>query len=163
VSEAWVINASPVILLAKAGLIDCVPSLVGAFVIPEPVVIEVLSAGRDDAASLWLKQVGKQFVRPAVVELPSVSEAAIGAGERSVISWAVANPGFVAVLDDREARAIARRLNIRVLGTVGVVLRLKATGQISEVKAHLLKIKQAGGFISDGLFNEALRLAGEKP
>jgi predicted nucleic acid-binding protein len=163
VSEAWVINASPVILLAKAGLIECVPSLVETFVIPEPVVAEVVSIGRDDAASLWLSQGGKQYVRPAVAELPTVSEAAIGAGERSVISWAVANSGYVAVLDDREARAVARRLNVRVIGTVGVVLRLKTAGQISVVKTHLLKIKQVGGFVSDELFCEALRLAGEKP
>jgi hypothetical protein len=37
VSESWVINASPVILLAKAGLMERVSSLAETFVVPEPV------------------------------------------------------------------------------------------------------------------------------
>ena len=79
--ESWVINASPVILLAKVGLIDRVP---------------------------------------------------------------------------------AKELNIPMLGTVGVVLRLKKAGLISEVRPHLLKIKNVGGFIGDELFREALLRAEEQ-
>jgi hypothetical protein len=40
-SEAWVINASPVILLAKAGLMECVSSLAETFVVPKPVADEL--------------------------------------------------------------------------------------------------------------------------
>jgi predicted nucleic acid-binding protein len=161
VSESWVINASPVILLAKVGLMDSIPALAETFVIPQPVVDEISSV-HNDAAALWLNGAGKQFVRPAVTELTGLAGSEIGAGERSVISWAVANPGFIAVLDDREARNIAQRLGVRILGTVGVVLRLKKAGLISEVKTHLTRIRTAGGYISDELFREALRTAGEQ-
>ena len=123
-SESWVINASPVILLAKAGLIKLVPSLAENFVVPEPVVEEILKV-RGDAAANWLNDAGKQFIRPAVRELEELSGSEIGLGERAVISWAAVNRGFVAVLDDREARVIAQRLGVGVVGTVGVVLRLK--------------------------------------
>ena len=112
-SELWVINASPVILLAKVGLIERIPSLAGTFVIPEPVVTEILSVRGEDAAARWLKAAGKQFVRPAVVELSALAGSEIGAGERSVISWAAAHPGFLAVLDDHEARVIAQRLGVK--------------------------------------------------
>jgi predicted nucleic acid-binding protein len=161
VSESWVINASPVILIAKVGLMDCVPALPETLVIPQPVVVEILSI-HNDAAALWLNGAGKKFIRPAVAELTDLAGSEIGAGERSVISWAAAHRGFIAVLDDREARNIAQRLGIKILGTVGVVLRLKRAGLISEVKSHLVKIRTAGGFISDELFREALRTAGEQ-
>jgi len=161
VSESWVINASPVILLAKAGLMERVPSLADRFVVPQPVVEEILRV-RDDAAARWLRGPGKQFIRPAVAELAELADSEIGSGERSVISWAAADRGFIAVLDDREARVIAKGFGTKIIRTVGVVLRLKKAGLISEVKPHLQQIKNAGGYIGDGLLREALRSAGEE-
>jgi len=86
----------------------------------------------------------------------------MGSGERAVISFAAEISGFVAVLDDLEARVIARRLGIKTLGTVGVVLRLKKAGLIAEAKSHLQQIRKVGGYMSDELFHEALRQVGEQ-
>jgi predicted nucleic acid-binding protein len=160
VFESWVINASPIILLAKVGLIERVPGVAESMVVPQPVVEEILRA-RGDAAARWLSGAGRQFIRPAVAELTELSGSEIGSGERAVISWAAAHRGFSAVLDDREARTIARRLGIKIIGTVGVVLRLKQAGLIHEVKPHLMQIKQVSGYISDDIMREALRSAGE--
>jgi predicted nucleic acid-binding protein len=93
--------------------------------------------------------------------LPALSSSGIGAGERAVISWAAANRDFTAILDDHEARIAAQRLGIKMLGTVGVVLRFKHAGLIPEAKIALLKIRSSGGFMSDALLHEALRRAGE--
>lgn len=142
---------------------DRVAKFAGTLVIPEPVKAEILGSHHNDAAARWLQGKGLSLVRPAVIETSALSGSAIGDGERSVISWAVAHKDFVAVLDDREARIIAQRLGVKVLGTVGVVLRLKSAGLIAEVKPHLSKIRQVGGFVSDELFHEALRCAGEQP
>lgn len=140
---------------------ELVPSLIESFVVPQPVAEEILRVD-GDAAALWLNQAGKQFVHPAVVELAELFGSEIGSGERSVISWAAVHRNFIAVLDDREARTIAQRLGIKVIGTVGVVLRLKKAGLVSEVKSHLMEIKKVGGYISDELLREALRSAGEQ-
>lgn len=161
--ESWVINASPVILLAKVGLIEHVPKLAETLVVPQPVVTEILSHRERDAAAIWLETAGKNFVRPAVAELRQLSTTAMGLGERAVISFAAANSGFIAVLDDLEARATAHRLGIRTLGTVGVVLRLKNAGRIADAKSHLQQIRRVGGYMSDELFREALRQVGESP
>jgi predicted nucleic acid-binding protein len=162
VSKAWVINASPVILLSKAGLIHHVPGIARPLVIPEPVAAEIRLGGETGLAVKWIEGAGKQFISPSVKELAELMQAGIGPGERSVISWAVANRGFVAVLDDSEARRVARRLGVPVLGTVGVVLELKAAGIIPEIKVYLMEIRRVGGYMSDALFNEALRRAGEQ-
>jgi predicted nucleic acid-binding protein len=161
VAESWVINASPVILLAKAGLIDYVPSLAQPLVIPEPVAEEIRQCRSIDLAVTWINGAGQRFIQTAVKELAALVDSDIGPGERSVISWAAANPNFVAVLDDYGARVVAQRLGVRLLGTVGVILELKKAGLIGEVKSHLLEIQRVGGFIGDELFREALRRAGE--
>jgi predicted nucleic acid-binding protein len=163
VSESWVINTSPTIVLAKAGLMDLVPRLVSRLVIPEPVALEIRHARRDDLAVRWLDGPGTAFIEPAVPELSSLSASQIGAGERAVISWAGSRAGFAAVLDDREARQIAAQLGVRVLGTVGLVLRLKKAGLIPAVRPRLLALRAAGAYIGEDLFAEAIRLAEEQP
>jgi predicted nucleic acid-binding protein len=162
VSKPWVINASPVILLSKAGLIHHVPAVARPLIIPEPVAAEIRQCREVDVAVNWIQGGGKQFIRPPAKELPELAQAGIGPGERAVISWAAANSGFIAVLDDSEARLLARRLGVPVLGTVGVVLDLKAAGLIPEIKSYLLEIRRVGGYMSDALFEEALRRAGER-
>ena len=161
-AESWVINASPVILLAKVGLIVHVPQLTESIIIPEPVAEEIRKCRTVDAAVSWINGTGRQFVRAAVEELAVLRETGIGPGERSVISWAAKNPGFVAVLDDSEARAAAQRFGVRVRGTVGVVLEMKKRGLIPEVNAPLTQIRRVGGYMSDELFREALHCAGER-
>ncbi|HEX3628460.1 MAG TPA: DUF3368 domain-containing protein [Verrucomicrobiae bacterium] len=159
--ESWVINASPVILLAKAGLVQYVPQLVKTLVIPQPVVTEILNYPERDAAATWLQENGKQFIQPPVVESNELSSSGIGLGERAVISFAIANLGFIAVLDDFEARTVAHRLGVKTLGTVGVVLRFKKAGLIPEAKSYLQRLRKIGGYMGDDLFREALRQAGE--
>jgi predicted nucleic acid-binding protein len=161
VPESWVINASPVILLAKAELIQYVPQLVQMLIVPQPVAAEIIGYRGKDAAAIWLEKSGREFIKPAITELKQLSSSGIGSGERAVISFAAANVGFVAVLDDLEARAIARNLGIKTLGTVGVVLRLKKAGLIPEVRSSLQQIRKIGGYMSDELFREALKQAGE--
>ena len=160
-SDSWVINASPVILLAKAGLIEHLSMVAKPLVVPQPVATEITKVREEDAAARWINGPGRQFVRPAAFELPDLSSSGIGAGERAVISWAAANRDFTAILDDHEARIAAQRLGIKVLGTVGVVLRFKQAGLIPEAKIALLKIRSSGGYMSDALLREALQRAGE--
>ena len=162
-ADPWVINASPVILLAKVGLIQHVPSLAHPLVIPEPVAEEIRQCRTVDVAVSWINGNGRSFVQPPVQELAELRGTKIGSGERSVISWAAANRGFVAVMDDSGARVFAERFRLPVLGSVGIILRLKKVGLIGEVKPHLLEIRRAGGYIGDKLFCEALQHAGEQP
>jgi predicted nucleic acid-binding protein len=160
-AEHWVLNASPVILLAKCGLIEAVPRLADPLVIPQPVADEIFRGEAQDPAVQWLRRAGPDYIRPAVAEHTALSPAEIGPGERAVISWALAHNGFVAILDDAIARNRAERLGATVMGTVGVLLALKKAGLIREVRPHLMDVRRVGGHISDSLFGEALKRAGE--
>ena len=51
-----VCNASPLISLAKAGLLDTVHSLFEQVIVPQAVAVEVLAGGPEDAAAQALNQ-----------------------------------------------------------------------------------------------------------
>lgn len=153
-------NASPIILLAKVGLVQQATALPESCVIPKPVAEEILLARKPDEVTVWLQNEGRCFVRPASRSLTAARDPRLGTGERAVIARAAAHPGFVGV-DDFRARDTARRRGIPGLGTVGVLVRLKRAGRIPELKTVLLQIRQAGGYISDDLLKETLRAVGE--
>jgi predicted nucleic acid-binding protein len=161
VSERWVINASPLILLSKAEVIQFLPRVCDELVIPAAVVAEVSTGKEGDAARLWLAGDGARFVKnsPSIPAQPK--EAELGLGEAEVLAWALARPGFKVVLDDRQGRTWAQRLNIPLIGSLGVAVVLKRKGIIRVVRPVLENIKAAGGFVSDTAIQAALAEAGE--
>ena len=160
-AERWVINASPVILLAKAEVIQFLPKLCDELVIPAGVVDEVQNAHITDAGKKWLEAEGKQFVRFCSTIHMALAKWRGGAGEAEVISWALQNQGFTAILDDRRARALAEQNNVRILGSLRVIVIAKERGLISKAKPALEKLRGAGAYLTDELINRSIALAGE--
>lgn len=81
--------------------------------------------------------------------------------EAAVLSWAYANPGTEAILDDLAGRRCAKQLSIPVRGTLGLVLAAKQKGQIAVAKPVIERLQQTGMYLSERLVNQALALVGE--
>ncbi|HWC60395.1 MAG TPA: DUF3368 domain-containing protein [Verrucomicrobiae bacterium] len=159
--ERWVINASPVILLSKAEVIHLLPKLCDELIIPSGVVNEVAVGERGDLGRKRLTGEGASFVRPALPIARELTSAELGQGEAEVLSWALTHEGFKAVLDDRRGRLWARKLNLPLIGSLGVVVLMKQRGLISSAKPILQKIRDAGGYVSETSIQAALTEAGE--
>ena len=71
--------------------------------------------------------------------------------------------GCRVLLDDRLARRVALQLGLPVVGTLGVLIAAKRRGLLERVRPGLQRLRASGYFLSDAVFAEALRLAGEKP
>ena len=82
-------------------------------------------------------------------------------GESAVIALAAELEDPVVVLDDKKARRVARQMGLRVVGTVGLLLRAKREHMVPEVKSLLESLARGGFRLSKELHREALRLAGE--
>ena len=160
--EGWVINASPILLLAKAEVIQFLGSLCETLVIPAGVVAEVQNVHFSDAGKLLFEREGKKFVSPSPPIHAALANWQGGAGEAEVISWALQNPGFTAVLDDRRARSLATRNGVAVLGSLRVIVLAKERGFIPRAKAALEKLRGAGAYVNDELIDRAILLAGER-
>lgn len=81
-------------------------------------------------------------------------------GEAEAIALACERAWRV-VLDDRRARSVAARMGVRVIGTVGILVRAKQSGLAASLKPLLDNLESSGFHLSDALKREALRLAGE--
>jgi predicted nucleic acid-binding protein len=80
----------------------------------------------------------------------------LGAGETAVLAYALANPGWTAVLDDNAARNCVRSFGIPVKGTLAVVILAKQQGLIPSAADLIRQMQQHEYRIHDAIVREAL-------
>lgn len=155
-----VVNASPLITLFRSGQAGLLPQLFQKIIVPSAVWTEVTGSERDDPAARELI-VQPWPVREIVMTSPRVATWNLGDGETSVLSYALENPAWRAIVDDAEARRCARTLGIRTLGTGGVLVLAKQRGLIVSVAESLNRLRQVGLWLSDDVARLLLKQAGE--
>lgn len=157
-----IFNASPLIVLAKAGLLDrLIPLAAPAIWVPQSVATEISMANDPaDSARAWIEH-HMEFIHPDPPISNFVVAWDLGAGESSVISLAQSIPNAVAVLDDLAARRCAQALGLSLTGTLGLILKAKRTGIISAVGPCLDAVSSAGLFITPAHLDLIRRQAGE--
>lgn len=68
----------------------------------------------------------------------------------------------IILLDERDARRAAKRMNLKVLGTVGILIWAKRVGKVQSLKEELNALRHQGRFrIGRRIFDRALREVGE--
>jgi predicted nucleic acid-binding protein len=162
VAEKWVINSSPVIALGRVGQVELLARLPQKAIIPQAVSEELLNGPEGDPA--------RQVVEGGLFEIvetpppsPEILAYDLGKGETAVLSFAVLNPDWVAILDDGAARRCARSLSIAMTGTLSVVILAKQYGLIESAGQVLRALRSNGFRLDDSLISNALkRTVGEK-
>lgn len=150
--ERVVVNASPLITLFRAGLHPLLPRLFTNIVVPDAVWAEVTAKAHQDPAAFGLP--GVDWAQHAAVTInPEVAIWNLGAGETAVLSLALQQTDFTAIVDDRAARRCARVLGVHVLGTAGVLLA-KRRGIIGSTREALQRLQQAGLWLSQELIDK---------
>jgi predicted nucleic acid-binding protein len=156
-----VLNTSPCIVLGKTGLLHLPFKLARAVALPHGVAAEIRAGESGDLARKALEELpGGTVVRAPEIP-PEVAAWDLGRGETEVLAFALANPGFEAVIDDRAARNCAKALGVPVLGTLGLILLARVNGLIPAVKPLLFEIRDAGLYVSPDLARHVLLRAGE--
>ena len=158
-SRKWVVNASPLITLAKISQINLLIQLCSEIVIPNGVVEEINVGSDDDPAKIWLGNEGRLWIRE-VEQIDTVARWDLRLGESHVLSWVYSNPGYEAVLDDRAAKNAALALKIPVRGTLGIILLAKQQGIIA-AKPLFEQIVQIGFRVTPEIIAAALRFVNE--
>lgn len=82
----------------------------------------------------------------------------LGKGEQSIISLALKyheqNKEYFCVLDDKDARKIAKKLGLNVKGSIGLLLLLKEKGLLENPIEVADKIRQSNFRISEKILEE---------
>ncbi len=89
-----------------------------------------------------------------------MKEMVVDAGEAEAIALA-SEKNCLLISDDKQARSAAKRLGVAVIGTVGVLIRAKQNGIITEIKLILDALDANEFRLSRALREEALKIAGE--
>jgi predicted nucleic acid-binding protein len=162
-TEGVVVDASPLIVLASAHMLDLLPRLFRQISIPEAVWQEIMVGGQADAAVQELS-VGQWFRRVPVPDIPrDLAAWDLGAGEAQVLALARESAGDRAMVDDDAARACAQALGIPLLGTGAALILAKRRGLISSVAPALDRLRASGLWLSAQVEQLLLEQAGEAP
>lgn len=158
-----IFNASPVIVLAKAGLLDRLLGVGSKVCIPQPVAEEIARVNdpKDRARNWILDPANRNFICPRPEILSLVAGWDLGLGESAVLSMAKIMPRMTAVLDDLAARRCAQSLEVPMIGTIGLLLMAKKQGILPEVGAALDAVCAAGLFIAPKHLTAVREAAGE--
>jgi predicted nucleic acid-binding protein len=141
--EPAVFDASPLVFFDVLGYVGRLPELHRVLV--PPAVIEELVAlpgepGSGLPAEGWVERQAPRAETLRKVE----GEMTEGRGEKEAIALALDLSALV-VLDDKRARNYARRVSVRLTGTLGVLLRLHRTGLSSrDLEEDLRLLEEAG-------------------
>jgi len=161
VVERPAVNASPLIFLARAGLLDLLQLLYAEIVVPEAVATEINHRGSNDPTAQAIANTSWLVVTQTPPVPQQIQAWGLGQGESSVLAWAHAHPSAEAIIDDLAARRCAATFSIPVRGTLGLVLMAKQRGCIPAARPVLEQLRQGGMYLSDRVMNRALALVGE--
>ena len=140
-------NTSCLIVLDNIGMLDVLKELYGKVFITEEVS----------------KEFGKTV--PDWIEVRKVSDNKylklmknfVDLGEASTIALAVETDDIVIILDDLKARKLAQKLNLKITGTIGVLVKARKRNIITSTQEVLNKLRNEGFRISHEIEKEFLK------
>ena len=156
-------DASPLIGLAAAGEFDLMRQLFGEIAVTDAVRDEVLTGSelpgsrelKDAIQSGWVVVVNSPFDANAF--------SGLGAGEASVLAFAIGHPAPCLVLmDELSGRSHAQANGIAHIGLAGVLVAAKSQGLVPSVRALLERLEASDFRLSRQVVAAVLEQAGER-
>ncbi len=156
-----VVNTTPIIALSLVHRLDLLRDLYGRVLIPPAVQAEVLSGGTSGVGLNEIQE--SNWIRVQALGDPARADllSDLDRGEAEVIALAQELGAGLVIIDERLARQHARRLNLKLTGTLGFLLEAKARRLVPAVKPLIEQLVSGGIHLHPALVNETLRLAGE--
>ncbi len=158
-SEVLVANASPIIALARVDRLDLLTQVCDRLLVPGSVVDELMAGHESDPARQAISRGFGERVDPHSIP-PELLEWGLGPGETCVIALA-REQACTAVLDDAAARGCAKAFGVSLIGTLGVVLRAKKQGLVSEAAEVFRALRATGLYLDERTIRLALGHVGE--
>jgi predicted nucleic acid-binding protein len=161
-----VADATPLIVLAKIGLLDLLPKLHPLVHISTEVYDEVVVAGHGLPGASQVAQAKWIEVKP-MQRSSDLSEAqsrfGLGLGELSTILLAKEIGARMVLIDETRGRRLAKEEGLDVLGTVGILESLFKRRELDDLRAAFEKLLFHQVHLDRDLLNRRLHLFGLTP
>lgn len=159
-------DSSTLIHLTAIGRLALLKEIYQKITIPTAVWREVVEEGKRRAGAAEVeaaRQLGWiEVMSPANKPLVHLLTRDLDEGEAEVLALAIERQADLVLLDETDARRIAERYGLRKTGVVGLLIRAKREGKIASLREELDKLQnQAGFWIAERLYQQALRVVGE--
>ena len=152
--QKYVINASPIISLSKAGLSNILDSL--DFYIPRDVFEEIQNDKYADEAKQFVQKNKNKLIQNYTIS-DDLFNWGLGKGETSVIASAIQDKDLIAILDDGKARKCAKLYNIQITGTIGLIFIAKELDLIVDLNESIYLLKREGLYLSEKLIQSIIQ------
>lgn len=131
-----VVNATPLIALAVLERLDLLREMFDEVIVPQSVYEEVTMAGAGRPGAALIAQADWLHVVSPSAE-PTIEPMILGldAGEVDVLLLAREIAPDWVLIDERQARRVARAMNLPVKGTLGIILAAVLAGLMSKDEA----------------------------
>ncbi|MGF1576275.1 MAG: DUF3368 domain-containing protein [Cyanophyceae cyanobacterium] len=155
-------NATPLIAFARIGELALLQKVVGSLVIPAGVADEIMAYEQEKQGSIalakeaWIQMKTVQSEQQIKLLMPTLDR-----GEAEVIVLSLESQAQLVLMDELTGRKVAESLNLKVTGSMGVLIRAKQLGQITTVEPYVQHMKQAGIYFSDRFIQAVLSQVGE--
>lgn len=157
-------NSSVLIALSSIGQLDLLRARFPEGIdIPEAVWREVVETGggragaEDISKAVWIARVPVRDMTFVALLRSELDE-----GEAEALALAHEENSTMVLVDEKDARRVASRLNIMPLGTVGILIWARKKGLIADLRLWLDRLITQGGFrVSQAVYDEALKIVGE--
>lgn len=159
-ADAAVIDASPLIFLARSRHLELLQGFAPTVWVPAPVATEIARRGSQDITARAIENTAWLTAQPVSNIPPVILQWRLGAGESATLTLAQAH-GLEAIIDDLAGRKCAASLGIPVRGTLGIVLAAKQRGLIPQARPVIEDMMRAGLYLSRRVLEQALQRVGE--
>lgn len=158
-----IVNTTPLIALCHVGQLDLLKKIYGEILIPQAVYSE-LSEKKD---SICKKQVDNSldWIHVEKIEnqmAKSMFKTQLHDGEVEVMILAKEKNADLVIIDDANAKKHAKYLKLPVTGTLGVLIKAKRQGYISELKPIIQELIDKNIYISKNLMKFCLEQVNEE-
>jgi predicted nucleic acid-binding protein len=154
-------NTTPILSLLKINKLCLLKELYGKIIIPKAVFDEI-EKGKRKTYYKDLKQVNW-------IEILNIKNKDslsyffdLDKGEAEVLVLAHEQSADLTILDETAGRRYAKKLNLNITGTIGILLRAKEKEFVELIKPLLNELIEKGSWLNPRLIDKALELANEK-
>jgi predicted nucleic acid-binding protein len=155
-----VCDSSPIIALALCGQLELLDKLFIDVLIPQEVYNESTKEGKMPTPAIKEWAVGKVV---EVIDHEQVNHfnKILDKGESEAIVLALEKTADYLLVDEKKGRKTAVENGIKVIGSLGVLIMAKRKGMLQSIKPSLDVLRQSSTRISEFLYEQALKIAGE--
>ena len=154
-------NTSPILNLAIIDRLSLIREQFTTITIPNCVLEELrigenLPGSKNILDALELKWLQVEEVQDSAIL--RILKRELDAGEAEAIALALETGAQRVLLDESEARRIAKDLGLKVTGALGILLRACRQNRVPSLRSEMERLREKAGFyISDLLFNDLLK------